>query len=205
MHRLIPLALALLLACLASAQSSGQPSSGKTPDYETLRDGSKDPSAISLSEASMSFYRNVIAQERQKSGSGVAMLSSALKLDAATSRAYLNFMYTAIDDGAYQFVEKSRLICLRRKELTTPPQLADALEKLHASVLVNWDYIVNRSAVVLGEDGKKAADTYILSARKGMKLPVTDYAKYVAGSGKSVEEMIAGLCDPQPQRATAQQ
>ena len=200
-RRLILLASGMLMACLAAAQAPGQSSPGKTPDYETLRDGSKDPSAISLSEASMSFYKNVIAQERQKSGSGLAMLRSALKLDGATSSAYLNYMYVAIDDGAYQFVEKSRLICLRRKELTTPAQLADAFEKLHASVLVNWDYIVNRSTGVLGEDGKKVADAYILSARKGMKLPVTDYAKYVAASGKSVGEMIAELCDaPTPGR-----
>ncbi|HXC60855.1 MAG TPA: hypothetical protein VN645_16175 [Steroidobacteraceae bacterium] len=202
-HRLILLASGLLLAGFASAQTPGQGLSGKTPAYESLRDGSKEPSAISLSEASMSFYKNVIAQERQKSGSGVAMLSSALKIDEATSRAYLNFMYMAIDDGAYQFVEKSRLICLKRKELTTPAQLADAFEKLHASVLVNWDYIVNRSAGVLGEDGKKAADTYILNARKGMKLPVTDYAKYVAASGRSVGEMIAEACDARPEATAA--
>jgi hypothetical protein len=202
-RRLILLASGILLPGLACAQAPRQESSGKIPAYESVRDGSKDPSAISLVEATMSFYKNIIAQDRQKSGSGVAMLSSALRFDEATSRAYLNFMYTAIDDGAYQFVEKSRLICLRRKELATPAQLADAFERLHASVLVNWDYIVNRSAGVLGEDGKKVADTYILNARKGMKLPVTDYAKYVAASGKSVGEMIAELCDPPPQGAAA--
>jgi hypothetical protein len=202
-RRLILLASGMLLACLASAQAPRQESSGKTPAYDSVRDGSKDPSTISLTEATMSFYQKVIAQERQKSGSGVAMLSAALQFDEATSRAYLNYMYMAVDDGAYQFVEKSRLICLRRKELTTPAQLADAFEKLHASVLVNWDYIVNRSTGVLGEGDKKVVDAYILNARKGMKLPVTDYAKYVAASGKSVGEMIAELCDPPAQGVAA--
>lgn len=170
---------------------------------ETVLDGSKDPSTISLTEASMSFYRSVLAEERRQRGGGLALLSAALKFDDVKSAAYLNYMYMAVDDGQYQLVERSQLICARRKELTMPAQFADALEKLHLSILSNWEYTVKRSTGVLGDEGKRVADTYILRTRNAMKLPVTDYGKYVAMSGKSVGAMLADLCDPQPQGATS--
>ncbi len=200
---LVLLASATLAGGLAFAQVPRQEIGAPGPlAYERVLDGSIDPSAISLVEATMSFYRTVIAEDRRRSGGGMALLSSALKFDDSTSRTYLNYMYTAVDDIQYQLVERSRLICSRRKELTTPAQLADALEKLHLSLVSNREYIVNRSGDILGAADKKVADTYILDARKAMKLPVTDYAKYVAMSGKSTDEMIADLCNPPAQGAT---
>lgn len=183
--RLAASCAAALMACAAVAQVPP----GQSPQ-RILRGGE-----IPVTKATMYIYFGLADSTPANAPSAFGALAG---LDPQTSTRYRAYAKTAVEavrDAEHE--QRLKLLCDRRSGITTGTQLTDALIQIDESVEQVRAKVIADSEKVLGADGKRKVDSYVLLTREGMTISEVAPERVVqfgVDSGLTVSGIVAKLC-----------
>jgi hypothetical protein len=152
---------------------------------------------ISPTKASMIVFSS-IGHATSAADPAVARLRDATKWDDPSIAAFMEYAKKTIADSqSYELRTKSALLCGSRDTIKTGTQLTAVLQKIASDVEVNQSQYLADVSRVVGNEGKRKFDEYVLAVRNEIRLSEVDPQKVVqfgANSGMSVSEVVSKLC-----------
>jgi hypothetical protein len=187
-HHAIRLA-ALLAAALFAAAATAQVLPGQSP--QRILRGVEIP----VTKATMYIYFGLADSTP---GDAPIAFGALAGLDPQVVTRYRAYAKTAVESVRdAEHAQRLKLLCDRRSAITSGTQLTAALVQIDEAVEKVRIKAIADSEKVLGADGKRKVDAYVLATREGMTISEVAPERVVqfgVDSGLTVSGIVAKLC-----------
>lgn len=142
------------------------------------------------------FFFAVVDESTENTDASINKIREATKVDEDTAWRFLSYMTQARDLLKQYQLDSHNQLCAQRAQMTTIPQLANALKSTDAGVENRRVQLVRGAESILGVEGMRNFETYLSNKDRNQQQPFVERnEERLIEMNKTPAEVLALLCD----------